>query len=274
MPEMTQHAEGLANAWNSRDHAAPEHHDLAAEASQHETSHDAMHLNVGRTERLGSVLGGSVLALIGLRRRSNFGAFLMLLGGGLIHRGATGYCRVNEVLGRDTAHGGEAPEPADYFQHGVHVEETVTIHKSPADLYNFWRHFENLPQFMDHLKSVKVTDEKHSHWTTKAPAGFSVEWDAEVINDIPDSLIAWRSKGGADVDNAGSVRFKLAEQGGGTEVRVTLDYLPPAGQVGVWVAKLFGEEPAQQVRDDLAKFKQTMEAAEPVGANGQADGQQ
>jgi uncharacterized membrane protein len=106
---------------------------------------------------------------------------------------------------------------------------------------------------------VDVLDDKRSHWVAKAPAGREVEWNAEIINEEPNALIAWRSLGGADVDNAGSVRFHDAA-GGGTELRVVLDYIPPAGKVGKWVATLFGEAPEQQIKDDLHRFKQLMEA--------------
>ena len=87
-----------------------------------------------------------------------------------------------------------------------------------------------------------------------------MEWDAEIINDEPNRLIAWRSLGGADVDNAGSVRFVPAEAGGGTEVSVTLDYIPPAGRAGALAAKLFGRDADQMVREDLRGFKALMES--------------
>jgi uncharacterized membrane protein len=221
------------------------------------TGSDTPEMNVGTSERLASVLGGSLLTIVGLRRRSNFGALLAIVGGGLIYRGLTGHCRVYEMLGRNTA---VPPEPREYFEHGVHVEESVTIDKPAAELYRFWRNFENLPSFMEHLECVKETDDRCSHWVAKAPAGGHVEWDAEIINEEPNRTIAWRSIDGSDVHSAGSVRFLDAADGRGTEVRVTLEYLPPAGEAGRWVAKLFGEEPQQQVRDDLCHFKEHMEA--------------
>jgi uncharacterized membrane protein len=135
----------------------------------------------------------------------------------------------------------------------------VTIDKPAEELYGFWRNFENLPSFMEHLERVKVIDDRRSHWVAKAPAG-EVEWDAEIINEEPNRTIAWRSIDGSDVHSAGSVRFLDAGNGRGTDVRVTLEYLPPAGEAGRWVAKLFGEEPQQQVRDDLRHFKEHMEA--------------
>ena len=134
------------------------------------------------------------------------------------------------------------------------------------EVYRFWRNFENLPRFMDHLESVAVIDEDRSHWVAKAPAGTKVEWDAVIHNEIEDELIAWRSLPGSEVNNAGSVHFEPTADGRGTEVRVILSYDPPAGKVGAAVAKLLGEEPSQQVEEDLRRFKQVMDAGET--ANG------
>jgi uncharacterized membrane protein len=146
----------------------------------------------------------------------------------------------------------------------IRVQKSITVNRSPEELYRFWRNFENLPRFMSHLESVQVTGEKRSHWRAKAPIGMRVEWDAEIINDRPNELIAWRSIEGADVDNAGSVHFKRAPGGRGTEVRVEMQYIPPGGVIGAAIAKLFGEEPGQQVSEDLRRFKQLMEAGEVV----------
>jgi uncharacterized membrane protein len=140
---------------------------------------------------------------------------------------------------------------------GYKVEHSIVIERTPHDLYHFWRNFENLPRFMKHVKAVTVSDNTHSHWIVKGPAGKDVEWDAEIINEIADKLIGWRSLDGADVPNAGSVHFEQAASG--TEVRVVLKYAPPAGALGALVATLFGENPAQQLEDDLKRFKEVME---------------
>jgi uncharacterized membrane protein len=118
---------------------------------------------------------------------------------------------------------------------------------------------------MDHLESVTVIDETRSHWVAKAPAGTKVEWDASIHNEIEDELIAWRSLPGADVNNAGSVHFTPTPDGSSTEVVVVLSYEPPAGKLGAAVAKLLGEEPSEQVDDDLRRLKQVMEASEVRG---------
>jgi uncharacterized membrane protein len=215
-------------------------------------------VNVGERERMLSALGGGALALYGLRRGGLGGAVLLALGGGLIYRGYSGHCPAYDAMGMNTAADAPAP-PEAYFERGIHVDESVMIDRRPWDLYAFWKDLENLPRFMDHLQDVRKIDDRRSHWVAKAPAGTSVEWDAEIINDEPNALIAWRSLGGASVDNAGSVRFIPGAQGQGTQVRVVLDYIPPAGRVGAAIAKLFGEEPSRQVGEDLRRFKELME---------------
>jgi uncharacterized membrane protein len=147
---------------------------------------------------------------------------------------------------------------------GVRVRRDITIAKPPEEVYRFWRNFENLPRFMEHLESVQILDERRSHWRAKAPAGAGVEWDAEIIEDRPNELIVWRSLDGADVPNTGSVRFVPAPGGRGTEVNVELRYDPPGGKLGATVAKLFGEEPGQQVDGDLRRLKQVLETGEVV----------
>jgi uncharacterized membrane protein len=148
--------------------------------------------------------------------------------------------------------------------HGMRVTKAITVNRPPEDVYRFWHNFENLPRFMDHLESVQTTGDRRTHWRAKAPAGRTVEWDAEVVDDRPNELIAWRSLDGADVPNSGVVRFRPAPGDRGTEVRVELEYAPPGGAIGATIAKLFGKEPDQQVGADLRHFKQVMEAGEVV----------
>ncbi len=158
-------------------------------------------------------------------------------------------------------------------KNGIQVIEVVTINRSPEELFIYWRNFENLPKFMNHLESVTVQDDKHSHWVAKAPLGKTAKWDAEIINLVPAKLIAWQSVPGSGIASAGTVRFEPTPGNRGTEVRVNLEYNPPAGAVGVAVARLLGEEPRVQIAEDLRRFKNLMETGEipisegqPVGA--------
>ncbi|HEY0606769.1 MAG TPA: SRPBCC family protein [Herpetosiphonaceae bacterium] len=154
---------------------------------------------------------------------------------------------------------------------GIEVKQQVTINKPAEELFRFWRNFENLPQFMRHLESVSVLDDKRSHWVAKAPLG-SVEWDAEIVEEEAGRRIVWRSAENAEVVNAGSVLFLPGPTERGTEVYVVIEYAPPAGVVGATVAKLFGEEPNQQVKEDLIRFKQLMETGEIATNEGQPHG--
>jgi uncharacterized membrane protein len=168
------------------------------------------------------------------------------------------------VLAR--AHGRSGPFRSKHF------EAAVTVKRPIEEVYRFWHEFENLPSFMYHLESVRRTDDRRSHWTAKAPAGTHVEWDAEIVEDRPNRLITWRSVDGAAVSHAGSVRFVSAPGGRGTEVRVEMEYSPPGGKAGAAIAKIFGEEPEQQVRDDLRRLKQVIETGEVVRSEGSPDG--
>ncbi|MBE9215917.1 cyclase [Plectonema cf. radiosum LEGE 06105] len=154
----------------------------------------------------------------------------------------------------------------------IKVEKTVTINKPQDELYNFWHNFENLPQFMHHLKLVKVYDEKASHWVAKAPLGTSVEWDANIIEEQENEFISWSSVKDADIENSGFIRFSKAPGNRGTEVKVVIVYQPPGGTIGAVIAKLFGEEPKQQIGDDLNRFKMLMEAGEIATTEGQPKG--
>ena len=144
----------------------------------------------------------------------------------------------------------------------------ITINASPDEVYARWRDFERLPEFMYHLESATAAGAGRWHWVAKGPAGTTVEWDAEVTEDVAGQSIAWRSVEGSSVDNAGSVRFRPAPGGRGTEVHVEIDYSPPGGAIGSAVDKVFGEEPNQQLADDLRRFKQLIEAGEIARSDG------
>jgi uncharacterized membrane protein len=214
--------------------------------------------NVGDPERWISVIAGSALAAYGLKLRSLPGFVLAGLGGALVWRGATGHCTVYESMGISSAPEDDGRQVSVPYGKGIRVEETVTIAAPPERIYSFWRNFENLPHFMHNLNAVEVHDDKRSHWVVRGPAGTTVEWDAEVINEVPNELIGWRSLNCAEVDNAGSVHFTPTVDGH-TDVRVILRYDPPAGVFGAKVAKILGDDPAVHVREDLQRLKMLLE---------------
>ncbi len=213
-------------------------------------------------ERWASIVGGSAMVLMGLQQRSLRGILTAIAGGGLAYHGATADKSLQEKVTDATG-----------INKAIRVEKTVTINKSAEELYNYWHNFENLPTFMKHVKSVQVIDMRRSHWVANAPLGQTIEWDADIINDQPNQLIAWASEEGAQVDNSGFVRFQPAPGDRGTEVKVVMEYNVPGGMLTAAIAKLFGEEPEQQIGDELRRFKQLMETGEIATTEGQSRGQ-
>jgi uncharacterized membrane protein len=208
--------------------------------------------------RWASLIGGGAMVLMGLKQRSLRGALMAVAGGGLAYKAATEKGGVQEAMG--------------LLNQAIKVEKTVTINKPADELYRYWHNFEYLPTFMKHLKSVTVQDNKRSHWVANAPLGASVEWDAEILEDRENEFISWASVEGADVENSGFVRFKPATGDRGTEVKVVIEYSPPGGALASAIAKLFGEEPEQQIGDDLRRFKMLMETGEIATTEGQPRG--
>jgi uncharacterized membrane protein len=214
-----------------------------------------------------SVALGAVLINAGLKRRGFGGAAAALVGGALVYRGATGHSFMYDRLGVSTGDSDavlDAPRrdvtsraATVNARKAIKVEHRVSVAADRKTSYNYWRQFENLPQFMDHLASVEQTSPRRSHWTSKLIAGRGVEWDTELVNDIPDKLIAWKTIGRASVPHAGSVHFD--ETPTGSIVRMVLEYEPPAGRSGRVVARMFGKEPDEQVREDLERFRECVE---------------
>ena len=228
--------------------------------------------NLSEVERWASIAAGAGLAVYGLTRLKRNGWMHAGLGALLLRRGVNAHCDVYEALGVNTAADPGDTRAALRGSRGVNVLESVTINRPIADLYRFWRNLENLPQFMRHLESVEKVTDTISHWRAKGPAGTIVEWDAEIHNEVPNQVIGWRSLEGADVVSAGSVNFDSAAGGRGTRVTVHLQYSPPGGKVGAAVAKLFGRDAETEIREDLRRFKQLLEAGEVPTTSGQPRG--
>jgi len=205
-------------------------------------------------QRLIGGAAGGALVLLGLRKKGVLGLGIAAVGGYLAYRAATGNDPVMKAAGLG---GGQVSSKP------IFVEHSVVIERPPQQVYDFWRKLDNLPQIMSHLEEVTQLDAKRSRWVAKAPLGTHVEWEAEIVNDKPGERIGWHSLPGATVDNAGSVQFEGLPGGNSTRVHVALSYRPPAGPLGAAVAKLFGEEPSQQIAEDLQKFKQSFEGSAP-----------
>lgn len=228
-------------------------------------SHRADASNVTTVERwLYGVAGGAAIAQA-VRRGGWGGAALALAGSGLLYMGVTGRSPLYSALGFHLVETTEGPRR-------LVVRKTMTIGRPAQELYRFWRKLDTLPTIMTHLESVDVLDEKRSRWTVKGPAGTRVVWEAEIVNEDQDKLIAWQSCEGSQVDHWGVVRFAPAPGDRGTEVTIELEYEPLGGSFGAAMARLFGENPERQIEDDLRRFKQFMEAGEVPTIAGQPRG--
>jgi uncharacterized membrane protein len=241
--------------------AAYEDHDAYSDWEPAEGASGGMQ-NVGNMERVLSAAAGLGLAAAGLKRGRASGLLLTALGTGLVWRGISGRCQCYAALGINTAD--RNPAIGVPAQEGYKIERTITVNRPPSELFHFWRHFDNLPRVMKHLKFVETIDDAHSHWKAEGALGTDVEWDAEIINERENELIAWRSLPGGDVDTAGSVHFRPLSHNGGTEMTVSMKYNPPAGKLGAQVASLFGEGLEKKLDDDLARFKEVMETGLPA----------
>ena len=139
------------------------------------------------------------------------------------------------------------------------VTHYLEVNVPTAKAYAWWRGLTNLPTIMNDVKSVepKSGDTKVTHWTVSGPLGKDIQWDAKIVEDVPDTRLAWASVDGT-VSNAGAVRFD--DHGETAGVEVSFQYDPPAGIAGDLVAKLFSD-PQKKVEQALQEFKRTIEAA-------------
>jgi uncharacterized membrane protein len=226
--------------------------------------------NMSRIDRILSLVIGGALTATGIIRGGVRGKSMTLLGSGFILQGAVGFSPMYKAAGVNRAIAFNEYAIAVPHEQGIRVEKSITINAPRENVYTFWRSFDNLPRFMSHLESVTMTGGGLlSHWVARAPAGMTIAWDAEIINEIPNEVIGWRSTEGASVPNAGAVRFEDAPGGNGAQVHVKIEYMPPAGAVGAAFAALFGKEPNQQVEESLRQLKQLLETGELATGAGQ-----
>jgi uncharacterized membrane protein len=217
-------------------------------------------------ERWAGVALATAVMAYGLSRRSMPGVVLAAAAAPVAYRSLTGeWPGVSNGLAR------QETRVALSGSRGVHVREAVRLEVPRDEIYAFWRRLENLPRFMPHLTSVTDLGGARSHWVATGPAGAQVEWDAEIINEIENELIGWRSLAGSDIATAGSVRFSTARQGRSTQVSVNLQYAAPGGRAGRVLALVLGRDPAQMIREDLRRLKQLLETGEIPRATRGAD---
>jgi uncharacterized membrane protein len=230
--------------------------------------------NVADPERVVSAIAGGALIAFGIKHGGWIGASLSLLGGSLLHRGATGHCYLYEAVGVNTSDPAKSSilgKTPGVLSGPIHVKKATTVNRSPAEVYQYWRNFENLPNFMRHLESVNRIDDNRWHWKAKAPLGMTVEWDAELTSDVENQRLGWASIEGSDIPNSGTVEFRSTTDRG-TEVIVTLVYEAPGGKIGEWAAWALGEEPNLQISEDLRRFRSIMETGSIITTEGQPSG--
>lgn len=226
--------------------------------------------NISRLEQWVSLAAGAGLVIKGVTRGRLGGLVMTGLGLGCLQRGVTGHCHTYQALGINTA----SRNPANVIPYGQghKVEKSVTINRPAEELFELWRDLERLPTIMRHLERVDVLDSRRSRWVARGPLNKRLEWEAEIINEEPGELIAWRSLPGGQVDTAGSVRFQSLPHGRGTLVRVSVSYVPPAGRLMAAATSLLGIGLEQEVAEDLARFKSMVEAGEIATIQGQPRG--
>jgi uncharacterized membrane protein len=229
-------------------------------------------INMAHDERTYSLLGGGALLVFALRYGGLLRIPAMLAGLGLLYQGMSGKSPLNDALNRNSAVKTNPANVSVPHEQGVHVTRAVTIDRPVEDLYTFWRDPANLPQVMGYVESVQPIGDNRTHWTIKLPKGATVEFDSEVYTDKPNEVISWRSLPGSQIQNAGSVRFVPAPAGRGTEVHLTVEFVPPGGPIAQAVLKLFGDAPNQYFAQYLRDFKQVMETGEKATTKGQTSG--
>jgi uncharacterized membrane protein len=217
--------------------------------------------SIGALERVAALTTATAVVAYGLSRRNVPGVFLAAAATPLAYRGLAGeWPRVGNGHSRHSAR--DVTRTALGGSKGIHVRESVRLEKPIDEVYRFWRHLENLPQFMNYLEAVTDLGNGRSRWVARGPAGTHVKWEAQIINEVENQLIGWESLPGGDVTTAGSVNFDTVRSGRSTQVSVHFQYAPPAGRAGSLIATVFGREPSQTVREDLRRLKQLLEAGE------------
>ncbi len=238
-------------------------HEMAAQQAPASAREDSAErpkdwVNVGQIERLASALTGGALAAYGLAKRNPAGIALALLGGTILLRGTTGHCLVYQAMGASTA-----PEEED-----VHIEDAIIVNQPRAVLFAFWREFANLPQFVPGLESVIPVGDTQLHWVANTPGERRITWDTEIIAEKKNALITWRTLPDSPLRHTASVRFTTVPHGGGTEVRLSVEYRAPGGKIAGKLSQVFGKDPEHTLHEILRQFKQLVESGEVEPTDG------
>lgn len=215
-------------------------------------------MNAADVEHIGAIVTGVLLLAVGVTKKGLKGRLFRMAGGSLVYRGAQGYKKLYRALGLSMAE-----KPSGIGRQNIRVETSIVVDRPVSEVYRIWRNLENLPVFMEHLVEVREIDDVRSHWVATAPAGMVIEWDAKIVNDVENKLIAFETQEGSGVDMAGSTHFDALGKNA-TKVRVVLRYDPPADMLGVWISKIFRSDPQHEIDEDLRRFKRIMELGNKV----------
>ncbi len=211
---------------------------------------NSLPVNLSNTERVISLVGGSLLLVDGLTRNKKVSIPKLLLSGMLLYRGSTGYCPAYDIFGK---------KKIRKSIRNINIRTSIIVYKSREKIYDFWRELSNLPIFMEHLEYVQVLDENRSRWKIKGPAGMPLTWNAFIVKDVPGELIGWSSLPGSDIETSGKVQFLDAGKYA-TEVRVNISYRPSEGIISEGIAKLFNNKFKKLLKNDIMNFKNYIEA--------------
>jgi uncharacterized membrane protein len=212
-----------------------------------ESTHGGSFVNVSRPERIISAIAGGLL-LYHTIRKHKAGSLLLLGGGYLAYRAMTGHCPVY-AMRDERSHGPK----------NINIRTSVVVNRPRYEVYSFWRHLENLPLFMKHLESVREIDDRTSSWVAKLPGGLGMlHWNAEIVKDVKDSEISWKSLPDASIENAGKVNFTDTPSKG-TRIDVMITYRAPLGSIGEEVSRLLTPATRHSIRKDIVGFKHVME---------------
>lgn len=232
-------------------------------------------VNVGTKERIFSTLLGGALSYLATRqsawwRRASLGAAAAML----VKRGVSGRCGLYGLFHMSSA--ADMPH-REVYGGGVfdrarakvsRVQRSVTILKPRNELFAFWRDFAHLPRFMETLEAVQVVDAQHARWVWRGLGGRLLEYETEIQGEADGEHITWLGKRGDQLLFRADVRFRDAAANRGTEVTLTVGPGEPGGRMDGNALVLMSRDPERQVRDDLARFKQLMEAGEIITAGG------
>ena len=203
--------------------------------------------NWSPTTRVVATVAGGALAAYGAKRRGLVGTAAGSVGLGIVARALTNF-ETARLLGLDEQEQRKV----------IDIQKTINIEAPVDQVFDYWAHPENFPDFMTHVHEVRRIGDGLYRWSVGGPAGILVQWDVQITDLDFNKLLAWKSLPGAIVEQAGITRF-TSNPDGSTCIDVKMSYNPPAGVLGHAIAELFGADPKHEMDDDLMRMKSFIE---------------